>query len=328
MSGMPSVPVLVFVFLSGAFFPLWAVPKPAASSDLVFRSSTRPEAELTFNQRFIFPVLQGTGPLTLDNNVETIFSATITPISLKGGFEAVFTPAAFFTLSAGTTLGSGWNITISGRRLYGLAFNIPEDSREAAFSGGSRKSVIRGSPFDGLVWKVHGGSSLQFDTAALWPGAWRHIVFRAYNEVNYKAYTRAGSGETWVYEVNEDENRNGWNYYGQFFIGYRMPFFLNLAGIQIEVNRFLHNTPDGGLWGDKLGRWIFSGAFNCAVTPRFDALFAVQLRTMRNYLDGDRNNGAHYFYQYRELNRSSPLRLEFYRVALILSYRIKERDRL
>ncbi|MDR1288096.1 MAG: hypothetical protein LBK08_10845 [Treponema sp.] len=321
MRGRPSFPVLAFVFLPVAVFPLWAIPKPAASSDLVFRGSTKPEAELTFNQRFMFPAFRGRGPLTLDNNVETILSVTMTPVSLKGGAEAVFTPAAFFKLSAGTRLGSGWNITLSGRHLYGLAFNVPENSRAAAFSGGSKKSVIQSSAFDGVVWKAYGGSTLQFDMAALWPGDWHHIVFRAYNEVHYKAYTRAGSGETWVYEVNEEENRNGWNYYGQFFIGYQMPFLFNLAGVQAEVDQFLYNTPGGSFWGDTLGRWIFSGAFNCAVTPRFDALVAVQLRTMRNYKDGDRNNGAHYFYQYRELDGRSPLRLEFYRVALILSYR-------
>ncbi|MDR0601015.1 MAG: hypothetical protein LBG42_01405 [Treponema sp.] len=322
MTKNPSVPALSLVFLFRAVFSLWADSSPVMSSDLVFRGSTKPEAELTFNQRFVFPAFRGNSPLTLDNNVETIFSAAITPVSLKGGAEAVLTPAAFFKLSAGALLGTGWNITASGRHLYGLAFNTPENDREEAFSGGSKKSVIQGSPFDGMVWKLYGGSTVQFDAAALWPGDWHHIVLRAYNEVNYKAYTRAGRGESWVYEVSEEENRNGWNYYGQFFIGYQMPLFLDLAGIQIEVDRFLHNTPGGEFWGDKLGRWIFTGAFNWAVTPDFNALFAVQLRTMRNYRDGDRNNGAHYFYQYRELNRGSPLRLEFYRVALILSYKI------
>jgi hypothetical protein len=171
---------------------------------------------------------------------------------------------------------------------------------------------------------MYGGGNLQFDTAEVWPGKWHHILFRAYNEMNYRAYTKATGGQSWVYEADSEENRNGWNYYGQFFVGYQLPLpLLSMVGIQVEVDKFLYDTSGGYYWGDELGRWIFSGAVNFTITPRFGAMFVVQMRTLRNYLDGDRNNDAHYFYQYRELNRNNPIRLEFYRVAAILTYKIK-----
>jgi hypothetical protein len=312
---------------SEAYFPRSEPEEPLkeveSSSELTLQGSTRPEAMISFTQAFTFPFLQGDDFLTKGNNIKTVFSVNVTPVSLSGEAAGVLTPAAFLELTAGGFLGTGWNITMGRKPVCGLGLNLPNTGRENAFYGGNKLSAIKGTPLDGLVWKMYGGATLQFDTEAVWPGEWRHILFRAYTEMNYRAYTRATGGQSWVYEADNEENRNGWNYYGKFFIGYQMPLFLNMFGIQVEIDKYLYNTPNGYYWGDELGRWIFSGAVNFAVTPRFGAMFVVQCRTMRNYLDGDRNNSAHYFYQYREVDRSNPVRLEFYRVAAILTYKIK-----
>jgi hypothetical protein len=102
-----------------------------------------------------------------------------------------------------------------------------------------------------------------------------------------------------------------------------MPIFLNTAGILAEAEQFLYNAPEGDFWGDKLPRWKFAGVFNFTVTKQFGAALIIQFRTLRNYRDGDRSNTNHYFYQYRELDRENPLRLEFYRAAAVLTYKFR-----
>jgi hypothetical protein len=280
--------------------------------------SSLPEARLSFNQHFAFPFLQGEHFLTRDNNIRIRLGAELTPVSMNGLADVYWTPAAFFQVRAGTKLGSGWNISLFGAPVYGIGINRPGTAGTSPLA-----AEKTGSPFDGLLWKVHGGGTLQFDFAALFPGDWHHVVFQSYHEINYRGYTAAAPGESWVFENDDAENRNGPNYYGNFLLGYQMPIFLNTAGIFVEMDKYLYNTPGGDQWGDERVRWIFSGLFNFTITKEFGAALLFQFRTRRNYEDGDRKNAAHYFYQSRRLDRENPLRLEFYRVAAVMTLVIK-----
>jgi hypothetical protein len=147
-------------------------------------------------------------------------------------------------------------------------------------------------------------------------------VFRTYHEFHYQGYTKAAHGESWVFEAVSEENRNGFNYYGNYLLGYRMPLALNTLGILAEMDRYLYNDPHGGYWGDDLGRWIFGLLFNFTVTKNLESALIIQARTMRNYRDGDRTNGDRYYYQYRELDTDDPVRLDFYRAAAIFTYKL------
>jgi hypothetical protein len=176
------------------------------------------------------------------------------------------------------------------------------------------------------VWGPHFGGVFQFDLAAIFPGDWHHIVFRTYHEWNYRAYTRADNGESWVFEGDDKENRNGSNYYGSYLLGYQMPrkpFFLDTVGFMAEMSQYLYGTSGGSYWGDEMGRWIFSALFNFTITERFGAALIIQTRTRRNYRDGDKANEHHYYYQYREIDSDDPLRLDFYRVAAILTLKLR-----
>jgi hypothetical protein len=287
--------------------------------ELALSISSLPEAKLAFNQHFTVPFLRGEHFLTRNNNIRARLGAELTPVSLNGLADVYWTPAAFFQVRAGTKLGSGWNISLFGAPVYGIGMNRPG----TAAGGGLLAAERTGDAFDGLHWKVHGGGTLQFDFAALFPGDWHHVVFQSYHEINYRGYTAAAPGDSWVFENDDAENRNGFNYYGNILLGYQMPIFLNTAGILVEMDKYLYDTPSGDLWGDEKLRWIFSGLFNFTVTKRFGAALLVQFRTRRNFEDGDRKNTAHYFYQSRRLDRESPLRLEFYRVAAVMTFTIK-----
>jgi hypothetical protein len=285
-------------------------PGVSSSRELNLQVSTKPEAKFSFVQRFVFPFLQGESSLTRDNNIDLALTAELSPISLNGVAELVWTPIAFFQLAGGGRIGSGWNITMFGEEVYGIGINRDD---------GSGRAAVSGSAFNGLLWKAQTGTALQFDLAALVPGDWHHVVVRSYHEINYRGYTAASSGESWYYENDEGENRNGFNYYGNLLIGYRMPIFLNTAALLAEGTLFLYGTEGRSQWGEDRIFWTFSGLLNFTITKRISAALIVQLRMERNYTDP---NWEDLYYQNRHVDADNPVSLKFYRAAAVFSYRL------
>jgi hypothetical protein len=281
----------------------------SSSWELNLQVSTTPEVKLGFVQRFVFPFLRGESPLTEDNNIALALTAELSPVSLNGMAEAVWTPIAFFQLAAGGRIGSGWNITMFDKEIHGIGINRDD---------GSGKAEVSGSAFNGLLWKAQTGTTLQFDLAALVPGDWHHVVVRSYHEINYRGYTAAASGESWYYE-NDGENRNGFNYYGNLLIGYRMPLFLDMAALLAEGTLFLYGTEGRSQWGEDRIFWTFSGLLNFTITGRISAALIIQLKMERNYTDP---NWEDLYYQNRHIDAGNPVSLKFYRAAAVLTYRL------
>jgi hypothetical protein len=303
-----------------------AEPAITASTDVGLQISTRPEIKVQLIQSFIFPFLQGNGPLTADNNVKLAFTAEATPVSMNGIGEITWTPAAFFQVVGGGRAGSGWNMPLGN----GIGFNVPAAGKDGA---GRSYSEVRGKAFDGLLWSAYGGLNLQFDLGAVIPGDWTHVLFQAYSEGRYSAYTRAGSGDSWFFENDSGENRNGWLWRGRFVLGYRIPrsvaapislLKLDTIALMAEGEQYRYNTPGGSRWGDDLSRWTFSGLFNFAITPRFSTALGIQFRTWRNFGSGDLENRDGIWYQDLELRDDyGRRRIAFYRAALILGYKLR-----
>jgi hypothetical protein len=319
--------VMVIVALAIFFFfvPSFIVKAEELSSatELSLQISSLPEAKLSVKQTFTFPVLQGSSPLTSGNNIKTVIGAEVSPISLAAMTEVIWTPIAFIELNAGGRLGSGWNIPIAN----GIGLNAPVGNYAP---GNPRKAEIDGSAFDGLQWRAWLGGAFQFDLAAVVPGDWNHVIIRAYDELRYSGYTRAGSGDSWIFENDDGENRNGWTWQGSVVLGYQMPLspILDFVGLMGELEYNLYNTPGWEYWGDNYvgnnGRMIFSGLFNFNITPRFNTSLIFQMRTRRNYGSSDLENLNELWYQDMELQKDGgSRRLLFYRAALIFSYRLR-----
>ena len=311
---------LFLVILSGSFGDesgTSAESSTGSTTSVTLQTSTRPEVKLGITQTYSFPLLQGEGPLTRDNNVNLALTAEVTTVSLNGIAEAVFTPIAFLQVLAGTRIGSGWNIELFGSDVYGIGINHP-------ISEDDPRPEVTGDPFDGLLWSAYGGAVFQFDLAALVPGDWHHVVFRTYHAGRYNGYTAASSTDSWYFENDGGQNRNGFSYYGSYFLGYQMPIVLNTVGFMAEMERYLYDTPNRKDWGDDLGRWTFGPLVNFTITKKFSAALIVQFQTRRNYIEGTEDDLAkEVFYQNRRLNTADPRYLTFYRVAAILSYTLR-----
>lgn len=278
-----------------------------SSTALSLTMATTLEAKATLSHQMRFPMLVGSGSLTENNNLKLGFGAEVSPVSLNATCDAVLTPIAFLEFSFGASAGSGWNIPIAN----GLRMNVPVGERDNEFTGG---------PFSGMVWSVKGGAAFQFDLAALKSGDWNHIIFRTYHGGKYRALSSAGSSDSWLYEADSGENRNGWEYNGSYLLGYMMPVRFNFAGILIENNTNLYNADGGSFWGDNLPRWTLGLLGNVEITDKTSLLLIGQAHTRRNFR-GD--TGSYGFYQKRELDTDRPMRVEFYRLAATLKIQLR-----
>jgi hypothetical protein len=291
-----------------------------ASTNLEVQISSRPEARLRLGQSFIFPFLQGSNPLTRGNNIKTTITADVTPVSLAGIGEIVWTPVAFLLLSGGGQAGSGWNMPLGD----GIGLKKPENDIAPGPGDPPRDMKVVGDNFDGLIWKAWGGGTFQFDLGAVIPGDWTHVVFQTSHKFIYSAYTRAGPCDFWFFENDDGENMNGWKYAAMFLLGYQMPLspVLDTIGLMAELEKPLYNAEGGDLWGANLGNWIFSGIFRLSFSPRFNTNLAFQMRTRRNYGTGYFEYKDRYNPDYRLTDEKGEIRIVFYRVAMILEYKL------
>jgi hypothetical protein len=114
-------------------------------------------------------------------------------------------------------------------------------------------------------------------------------------------------------------------YAANYLLGYQMPAspFLNTVGFMAESELYLYNSPGGDAWGDNLSRWIFSVLFNFTITKQLSTALIFQMRTRKNYGTSDYENKDEMFYQSMPLDKSDPYRLVFYRIAAIITLKLR-----
>lgn len=292
-------------------------------TSLELQITSVPEVKALISQSLIFPFLQGSNPLIKDNNIATVFTVDLTPISTSGIIEVIWTPAAFFLLSGGGRMGSGWPLAMGN----GIGIKEPED-KNAPVPGPDdppRKAKISGGAFDGFMWSAWGAGTLQFDLGAVIPGDWTHILFQTRQEFRYSAHNRAGPDDFWLFEDDSGENKNGWKYRAGYVLGYLMPQspLLNTIAFMAEMEKNLYNSPGGDFWGEGLGRWIFSNALLFAINPRLSATLVFQLRTLRNFEIADYNVRDYYHQDFRFDSEATQRYVVFHRVVVLLNYKIR-----
>jgi hypothetical protein len=312
----------VFVSASlAAAFPLWAeteIDEIKDSTELTFTISSLPEAQLALTQAWTFPVLQGDGFLTGGNNLTTALFYNVTPVSMNAGLDLTLTPIAFAQIKTGGSIGTGWNCAFLDIAPAAWGLNKPEE--------GSESGTISGAPFEAAIWTIYGGAVLQFDLGAVIPGSWTHVLFQTYHQINYRANTLAGSGDSWSYENDHGENRNGFNYYGNYILGYQMPAspVLKTVALMAEMKLKFYAEKDND-FGDELPYWLFSGIANFELSPWFSFAAITQLALERHFINWDDrfNEDNDIFYQKRILSQDKPFSLNFYRLAAIFSFKLR-----
>ncbi|MCK9169109.1 MAG: hypothetical protein M0P01_01695 [Treponema sp.] len=181
------------------------------------------------------PLLPEDSMLFKDNNITFTGQFEVTPVSLMPKAAVSFFPAAFLVFSAGGMAGTGWDLAgIQGISGY--------DVSERTY-----KSL---TPFRSWYLCGYANGTFMFDTAALWPGEWHHIVMVANYEIEYRIMTGTSS-TVWDWQTTKG-CADGWQYDQYYLIAYQMPGIISLAGISAELYGH-YNAADYGDIADSYG---------------------------------------------------------------------------
>ena len=163
--------------------------------------------------------------LVLKGNLE------LTPISVRPGLTATFTPLPFIVFSAGANAGTGW--AIAGLRGMSIA-----DS--SLVSDGKYTNI---TPFTAYYLKWFAEGTFQFDTGALFPGDWTHFQIMYTYQIYSEYLTGTKSGDIWMWQASGNKV-NGLSNYQQLILAYQIPWVLSRAGLVFELEGYFKDWED------------------------------------------------------------------------------------
>jgi len=260
-------------------------------------------AQVGVTEVFKIPVLNFDNPLTRGNNITFKLGAELTPITLEGKFDIVWTPIAFLELYGGGGIGSGWSI----KKLHGLSLNTFN-----VFG----KTIKQPVNFTKAFYTAHVGGALQFDLGAIIPTDWTHIVFRIDQYFRYRALTGTNPYSSWTFQNDAGRNRNGLTYYGTYLLGYQMPLPLNLIALNVETAKKFFKVPANSRksdWGEDRYNVAFGPIMSFKAHDVFTILLFAQWETSHVYISNDET----LFYQKRLIDTSKMDKVIFKRVGVI-----------
>jgi len=265
---------------------LFATSTVAGNIKLILSTAPEVKTEVGYNLRM--PLLRGNGPLFSGNNLKLKGLLGVSPVAVTLSADAVLTPIAVMEISVGGSIGTGWDFPLMGieglRKWDGSASAAESDSMQ------------------GVYYKGRAGVALQFDTAAIWPGDWTSVLLRTYHEVNYQGYASAEGAPAggWEYET-AGLHQNGFNYKGEYVLGYHLPFMVNTVALMLET---YHDNIDNNL---ELSQMVFDLGLiaNVQFNDRLNLTIIPQMTTKKT----DKNT--------REMSEQS---FGFKRIAAMLNY--------
>lgn len=262
-----------------------------------------PQALVGVTQSFKVPLMQFDNPLTKDNNINFKIGAELSPISFEGKFSITWTPIAFLEFYTESRVGSGWKLT---NELLGTAINKNK--------GGKSNSIPIN--FSKAVYSFTLGGTFQFDLGAVIPHDWSHVIFKTDQYALYKAMSGVNSETSWLYQADSGANRNGWRYMSSYVIGYKMPLFLDLIAMKIDVEKKLFASPkglDNKKWGEDLFLTTFGPVINFNIKKDYNIMLLAQWYTYPVY----KNEVKDDFYQTKIIDTDKKTQVKFYQVGIV-----------
>lgn len=177
------------------------------------------EARIIGNMNYVIPTPLGENWLVKDANVKLQANCELSPVTIKPGIHAEFTPVPFLVFSAGAQIGTGWD-------LFGII-------GAGKYDGVDKYSAYK--PFEACFLKWYAQGTFQFDAEALWPGEWHHIQLMYSYQVYYEGLANVQSGEVWMWQATANKV-NGVCNYQNLILAYQMPLVLSRVGLMFELN--------------------------------------------------------------------------------------------
>ncbi|MCR5188187.1 MAG: hypothetical protein K6C97_04565 [Treponema sp.] len=184
------------------------------------------EGRVTGNASYTIPTPLGDHWLLASANLALKGSFELSPVSLKPGIEASFTPLPFLVFSAGAQAGSGW--TLAG--LQGMA----------GFNGITAGTYTDYNFFQTWYLKWYAQGTFQFDTGAIFPGDWTHFQIMYSYQLYYEKLSSAADGEIWMWQCTGNKV-NGFKNYQNLILAYSMPLLVSRVGVLCELDGYYQN---------------------------------------------------------------------------------------
>ena len=223
-------PVSLYLQTNAAYYPA----SKCITGDTHFAPITGPysglEGSLTLGANYRINTPLGDNWLLSDANLVLGSALEATPISVKPNISLQFTPLPFIVFKAGASIGWGWNIG----PIEGLCeLNKTSCDYEAI------------STFNHPYYDAWASATFQFDTGALLPGDWTHVVILASYSVTYAGIAGLDSDSIYEWQCGKSQAA-GLKYEAQGILGYQMPLALKLAGVMVKAGGHF----DGADYGD------------------------------------------------------------------------------
>lgn len=298
--------VMAFLFILGSLSAQEEQEEPKSkvkySTNINLVISYPWEGRLGVTETFKVPVLNLDNPFMRDNNIKFKLGAELTPVTIEGKFNVVWTPLAFLEVYGGASIGSGWKLLT----WHGLSLNQNK-------AGKTHKTPVN---FKKAFYSANFGGALQFDLGAIVKSDWTHIIARIDQYFLYKGVTGVGQLDSWVIMDDNGENRNGFTYCASYVLGYQMPLPMNMIAFRVETGKTFFKVPAGidkSTWGEDRVNMLFGPIISFKPIDKLSILLIAQWKTIRDYAPGELQK----FYQTRTLDKSKEDKVIFRRVGIV-----------
>ena len=265
-----SSPLSVYVTTDVAYYP--ESKSKAGRTDTHFAGLTGIYSEFecrsTLFADYTIKTPLGEHWLLNDANVILTGAFEFTPLSVRPQLALGFQPLPFLVFNGGASVGFGWNFL----DFEGLCV-LDEKSRKY-------ESI---STFDHPFYEVWAQGTFMFDTGALIPGDWNHVIMLASYKTFY--YGIGGVGRHTPFAWQDEKNRvAGLQYEFNGILAYQMPLLLYRAGLMYtayghfdgaDYGKF-DDSYDGAFTQHSLG-----GLFQFNLTEKDELTCIAQFSTRR-----------------------------------------------
>ena len=197
------------------------------------------ELATTLNGFYKINTPLGENMLLRDACVNLSGGLELTPVSIRPKLGVEFVPVPFLILRAGASIGWGWNyLGLEGAAEYNKTTH----------------EYDKLSTFKNPYYDLYAGATFQFDTGALIPGDWSHVLLMASYTVVYMGMAGVDKDTLFEWQCTKTKAQ-GLAYEAQGIIAYQMPLPLSVVGFMLKSVGYY----DGSVYGEF--DETFDGAF-------------------------------------------------------------------
>lgn len=187
------------------------------------------ECRTTFNADYKINTPLGENWLLSDSYMLLSGAMELTPVSVRPKISLGFQPLPFFVIKGGTSIGFAWNyLNLGGIRNF---------NRE-------KKEYESISGFAHPYYDFWGQTILMFDTGAVIPGDWTHVVMLASFTASYSGIGGIEKGQPYEWQCSKNKV-SGPQYEVSGLLAYQMPSALSMAGFMYSAEGHFKGSDYG-----------------------------------------------------------------------------------